>query len=147
MFFKKDSFLSTEQKARIVNTIREAELQTSGEIRIHIESSCPAKEPINRAVEIFNKQKMHDTKDKNGILIYIAHGDRKFAIYGDKGIHAQVPENYWSDTLAILADYFKREQFEEGLCIVVLQIGDKLKQLFPYSANDKNELPNEISEG
>lgn len=147
MFFKKDSFLSTEQKARIVNTIREAELQTSGEIRIHIESSCPAKEPINRAVEIFNKQKMYDTKDKNGILIYIAHGDRKFAIYGDKGIHAQVSENYWSDTLAILADYFKKEQFEEGLCIVVLQIGDKLKQLFPYSANDKNELPNEISEG
>jgi uncharacterized membrane protein len=147
MFFKKDSFLSTEQKARIVNAIREAELQTSGEIRIHIEASCPAKEPVSRAIEVFNKQKMYDTKDKNGILIYVAHGDRKFAIYGDKGIHAQVAENYWSDTLAVLSDYFKKEQYEEGLSAVVLQIGEKLKQLFPYSANDKNELPNEISEG
>jgi uncharacterized membrane protein len=147
MFFKKDSFLSTEQKARIVNAIREAELQTSGEIRIHIESSCSSKEPVNRAIEVFNKQKMYDTKDKNGILIYIAHSDRKFAIYGDKGIHAQVQENSWSDTLAVLADYFKQEKYEEGLCAVVHQIGEKLKQLFPYSANDKNELPNEISEG
>lgn len=147
MFFKKDSFLNAEQKARIVNAIRDAELQTSGEIRIHIEAACSAKEPIHRAVEVFNKQKMYDTKDKNGILIYVAHGDRKFAIYGDKGIHAQVPENYWADTLAVLSDYFKREQYEEGLRAVVLQIGEKLKQLFPYSANDKNELPNEISEG
>lgn len=147
MFFKKDSFLSTEQKTRIANAIREAELQTSGEIRIHIEAACPAKEPINRAVEVFNKQKMYDTKDKNGILIYVAYGDRKFAIYGDKGIHTQVSEHYWADTLAVLADYFKREQYEEGLSAVVLQIGEKLKQLFPYAANDKNELPNEISEG
>lgn len=147
MFFKKDTFLSTEQKARIVNAIREAELQTSGEIRVHIEPNCVAKEPIHRAVEIFNKQKMFDTKARNGILIYIAHTDRKFAIYGDKGIHSQVDEYYWSETLAVLADYFKRNEFEEGLCTVVLQIGEKLRQLFPYFANDKNELPNEISEG
>ena len=79
-------FFTTEQKQQIVDAIGEAELNTSGEIRVHIDTKCKTKNPIDRAVQIFNKLEMHKTDLQNGVLIYLSVLDRKFAIIGDEGI-------------------------------------------------------------
>src|SRR5690554_778248 len=94
-------FISKEEQDLIVKAIERAELNTSGEIRVHIESECKL-DPIARAVTVFNKLKMNKTKERNGVLIYIAWKSRKFAIIGDIGIDEKVPENFWDKEREIL---------------------------------------------
>lgn len=146
MFSKKQSFLTEEQKARIVAVIREAERNTSGEIRVHIEASCGNEHVLLRAQQLFRKLKMHLTAQRNAAILYIAYKDRKFAVYGDVGIHEKVGDNYWTETTNLLHDNFSKGEFEHGIKVAVLSIGEKLKTHFPYQANDKNELSDEISE-
>lgn len=147
MFSKNDSFLSGEQKAHIVAAIREAEQNTNGEIRVHLESSCGEKEALERAQEVFVNLKMNLTENRNAAILYIAYKDRKFAVYGDEGIHQKVGSDYWSETSNLLHDYFSKSEFEAGIIAAVRSIGEKLKTFFPYLKNDKNELSDEVSEG
>ena len=147
MFFEKNEFLSSEQKEILVKAIASAELNTSGEIRVHLEKSCGNISPLERAYNIFTKQKMYATDARNAVLIYIAHEDKKFAIYGDLGIHEIVGDEYWNQTKTMLAGYFAKKEFTEGVSAAIADVGEKLKTHFPYYKNDKNELPNEISEG
>lgn len=147
MFGRKDSFLSGEQKARIVKAIREAERNTSGEIRVHIEASSGELDVLFRAQDVFNELKMYRTEQRNGVILYIAYNDHRFVIYGDSGIHEKVGDNYWKETSDLLHDYFVKSEFEAGITAAIHSIGEKLKVFFPYHANDKNELPDEISEG
>jgi len=87
-------YLTKDEQAQIVKAIESAELNTSGEIRVHLESLCSG-DPFKRAVYLFNKLKMHKTKDRNGVLIYIAFESKKFAIIGDSGINEKVSDNFW----------------------------------------------------
>ena len=87
-------FFTSEQKAQILDAIKNAELNTSGEIRIHIEGKC-REDVLDRAAFIFKKLNMHKTKLRNGVLFYLAINDHKFAILGDAGINAVTPENFW----------------------------------------------------
>jgi uncharacterized membrane protein len=138
-------FLSKEQEASIVESISQAEKETSGEVRVHIEKTCPHESPTERAKEVFAELEMHNTEQRNGVIIYVAHKDRKVAIWGDEGIHEKVGQNFWDDELKLLLKYFKAEDYETGLSEVVLKVGHKLKEHFPYQKDDINELPNEIS--
>ena len=144
--FSKKQIFTNEQKQQIVAAIGEAEKQTSGQIRVHLEEKCP-KEPLARAVDVFHKLEMHKTKHKNAVLIYIAWGDKKFAIAGDSGIHAVVPADFWHGTKEVMKGHFKKEEFLAGLLFAIKETGEHLKQYFPHSGNDKNELSDEISEG
>lgn len=146
MFSKNNSFLTDEQKARIVATIREAEKNTSGEIRVHIEASCGNEHVLLRAQQVFRKLKMDLTAQRNAAILYIAYKDRKFAVYGDEGIHDKVGDSYWAETTNLLHDHFVKNEFEEGIKAAVFSIGEKLKVHFPYLNSDKNELSDEISE-
>lgn len=139
-------FFTPEEEKRIVKAIRSAEKNTSGEIRVHIESK-PVAKPLVNAVEVFEKLKMHETKSRNGVLIYIAPERREFAILGDQGINKVVPKDFWASERDILLSHFKRKAFTEGICTVIEQIGEKLKTFFPYQSDDENELPDEISYG
>jgi len=140
------TFFSKEDKARIVAAIQEAEKETSGEIRLHIESHCP-EEALTRAKRIFAKLKMHQTKLRNGTLIYLATDDRKFAIFGDKGINEVVPDNFWKDVKDEMRAAFLNGEFSEGIIKGISRIGEKLKAFFPYQSDDVNELPDDISIG
>jgi uncharacterized membrane protein len=146
MALKKELF-TDEQKKAIVKTIGEAEECTSGEIRLHIEAKCKAHDPLLRAVEVFNKLGMNQTAQANGVLIYLAYADKKFAIIGDKGINDVVPANFWDGTKEVMAGHFKKSEFFEGVAFAIRETGNHLKQYFPLGDNDKNELPNDISEG
>lgn len=139
------AFLTSEQEEIIVKAIGLAEHQTSGEIRIHTEAFCDLDDTMQRALEVFYELDMHDTQQKNGILIYIAYQDKRMAIVGDEGINRVVPKDYWNIIIQQMKDSFAVGQFEEGLCKAVYEVGEKLKQYFPWDRNDTNELPDQIS--
>ncbi len=137
-------FFSKEEQQRIVAAIREAELNTSGEIRVHIENRCKG-EALERAAEMFYELKMDHTAARNGILFYLSVGDRKFAIIGDEGINRNVEHDFWNDIKDEMTRHFKEEKFTEGLVCGILKCGEKLKEYFPYQKDDVNELSDEIS--
>lgn len=139
-------FLSQEQEEHIVDAIRQAEEATSGEIRVHIEKKCKAETPIDRAKEVFAELKMHETEFRNGVIVYVAWKDHKLAIWGDEGIHGKVGQKFWEEEVELLVKYFKENDYETGLSEVVLQIGQKLKENFPFDQKGEvNELSDEIS--
>jgi uncharacterized membrane protein len=137
-------FTPDEQK-RIVEAIRQAEKATSGEIRVHVEPHCANADPVQRAIEVFAHLGMHQTKEQNGVLFYLAHADRKFAVLGDKGIDAKVPDNFWESTKDLLRSYFAAGNYAEGLSQGIERAGQQLKQYFPYASDDTNELADDIS--
>lgn len=137
-------FFSKEEESRIIQAIKAAEKNTSGEIRVHIESDCLDK-PLVAAVATFEKLGMNKTTARNGVLIFIAPQRREFAIIGDEGINKVVPPGFWQEERNTLATHFKKGAFTEGICLVIGQIGEKLKAHFPYLKEDINELPDEIS--
>lgn len=138
------NFFSAEQKELIQQAIVDAELNTSGEIRVHIENHCRG-EVLDRAAFIFKKLEMHKTEQRNAVLFYVAVKDRKFALIGDSGINFLVEENFWNDVKSLLLDHFKTGLFTEGLVVGIEKAGEKLKRHFPYQSDDFNELSNEIS--
>ncbi|UNZ00210.1 TPM domain-containing protein [Zhouia spongiae] len=142
-----EDFLSPEDEQEIVDAIRTAEMQTSGEIRVHIESTSQNKPAFERAKEVFHWLKMDNTKEANGVLIYIAVNDHTFTICGDKGINDSVPENFWNSTKDIMQDFFRQKQFKKGLVEGILKAGKELQAHFPWHHDDTDELSNEISKG
>ena len=137
-------FFTKEEQQNIVAAIKEAELNTSGEIRVHIENHCK-EEALERAAELFYDLKMNHTAARNGILFYLAVKDRKFAIIGDEGINKEVEHDFWNDIKDEMISNFKENKFAEGLIAGILKCGDKLKKHFPYQNDDVNELSDEIS--
>ena len=138
------SFFSKEEQQKIVAAIKKAELNTSGEIRVHIENHCKT-EVLERAAEMVYELKMNRTAARNGILFYLAVKDRKFAIIGDEGINRNVEHDFWNDIKDEMTAKFKNGQFAEGLTNGILKCGEKLKKYFPYQDDDVNELSDEIS--
>ena len=148
MFPLNRPFFSQEQKALISTTIKSAELKTSGEIRVHIEPYSKHELAIDRAKEVFAEQKMFETKERNAVIIYLAYKDRKFAVYGDEGIHEKVGEEFWHQTIQLMHSFFTKGDFTHGLIAGINDIGRRLKEHFPYdNKGDINELSDEISEG
>lgn len=139
-------FLSKEEQGLIVSTIKEAELETSGEIRVHIESKCKA-DLMQRAVYIFNYLKMYKTAARNGVLIYIDVSNKRFAIIGDCGINSKVPADFWDGIKDTMTEHFKKGQFCEGICSAIKTAGKELKAYFPFQKDDVNEQPDDISFG
>ncbi|HDO06049.1 MAG TPA: TPM domain-containing protein [Bacteroidetes bacterium] len=139
-------FFTKEEQDRIMNAILNAELDTSGEIRVHIESVFKD-DVMDRATFIFKKLKMHRTELRNGVLFYLAVKSRKFAIIGDVGINKEVPKDFWNDIKEKMAEYFKENKFTEGLVFGISETGAHLKKHFPYHLDDINELSDEISFG
>ena len=137
-------FFTKEEQQKIVAAIKEAELNTSGEIRVHIENHCK-EEALERAAEVFYDLKMDRTAARNGILFYLAVKDHKFAIIGDEGINREVEHNFWNDIKDEIISNFKENKFAEGLIAGILKCGDRLKEYFPYQNDDVNELSDEIS--
>ena len=138
-------FTEADQKA-IQNAIAEAELNTCGEIRVHVDKTCKT-DPVKRAVEVFNKLGMQKTKLRNGVLIYLATEHQKIAIIGDEAINKAVPERFWDDEIALMVSYFKKGEYKTGLVEGILKVGHQLKTAFPYCEGDENELSNEMSFG
>jgi uncharacterized membrane protein len=141
---KASTFFSKEQQAQILASVKEAELETSGEVRVHIETSLKG-DVLDRAAWLFRKMGMDKTAERNGVLFYLAVSDRKFAIIGDAGINAKVPAGFWDDISEVLKKNFKEGKFTEGLTEGIIMAGNQLKTHFPHRPDDVNELPDDIS--
>ena len=142
---KKKEYFSHEEKEMVVQAIRNAEMQTSGEIRVFMEDRCRFVDPMDRAAEIFFGLKMDQTKDRNGVLVYIAIRDRQLAILGDEGIHKVVGSQFWQKEVREMIDEFHADHYATGIAKVVTEIGEALRSHFPYDGpRDKNELPDDI---
>ena len=139
-----ENFFSNEQKKQITDAIGQAELNTSGEIRLHVEGRCKL-DVLDRAAYVFEKLEMHKTAQRDGVLFYLAVYDRKFAILGDAGINKLVHENFWDEIKETMLGYFKDGKFADGLSKGILMAGEQLKANFPYQSDDVNELSDEIS--
>lgn len=140
-------YFITEDIEAITQAIKEAEKETSGEIRVHIEEFCTKKNVLDRAAKVFAELKIHKTELRNGVLIYLAFRDKKFAIIGDKGINRVVEPDFWDTTRNIMQDHFRSSGFSKGLIHGIQQAGTQLKKYFPYQKDDINELSDEISFG
>lgn len=139
-----EEFLSKEEEQEVVEAIQKAEKNTSGEIRVHIEKSSNG-EIWDRAMEVFHLLKMDNTKENNGVLIYVAIEDRSFIIYGGKGINDIVPKDFWECTKDAIVKEFKKGDFKQGLINGIQNAGEQLQKHFPWSSDDKNELSDKIS--
>lgn len=140
------NLLNQAEKEKVLDAIRTAELNTSGEIRVHIEDACKG-DVLDQAAFIFKKLKMNQTELRNGVLFYLAIKNRQFAILGDAGINSLVPENFWDQIKERVTAAFSQGQFAEGLTEGILMAGEQLKSHFPYQTNDVNELSDDISFG
>lgn len=138
--------LSEDHQKQIIQAIRGAELKTSGEVRVHIESHCEG-HPIERAKVLFFQLGMHRTDLQNGVLVYLAYKDRKFSIIGDKGIDAKVPFEFWETIRDEMRPLLVKNEFGLALSHGIVRIGEVLATFFPYHKDDQNELSNEISFG
>ena len=141
---KASTFFTKEQQAQILSSVEKAETATSGEIRVHIETTC-SEDVLDRAAWIFRKLRMHKTAERNGVMFYLAVNDRKFAIIGDLGINEKVPINFWNEISELLKINFGKNRYMEGLSDGILMAGNQLKIHFPYKNDDVNELSDEIS--
>ena len=145
LFSRKKKFFSPEENDKIVQSIQDAERQTSGEIRIFMESHCKYVDPLDRAMEIFTKLKMEETEYRNGVLFYIAIKDKQLAIFADSGIHAATGDKYWKEEVKNILSVFSKESVIAGITTSITKIGEALKTHFPFDSSvDKNELPDEI---
>lgn len=140
-------FLTKEQEQTIISAIQEAESNTSGEVRVHIEDKCKTEDTIERAKQVFVKLGMHNTELRNGVIIYVATRDHKLAVWGDEGIHEKVGQEFWEEEIRLMKKYFQADDYESGLRDAVLMVGEKLKEFFPYQKDDVNELSDDISYG
>ena len=140
--------LTPAEDAALVAAIKAAELRTSGEIRVHLEDSCPTPEPLDRAAQVFAELNMHKTAQRNGVLFYLAWGSRQFAVIGDAAINATVPDDFWETTKEAVLEQFRHENYVLGLERGIKMVGEQLKRYFPYNAaTDQNELDDSISFG
>jgi uncharacterized membrane protein len=137
---------SKEDRKRLMEAIRQAEKNTSGEIRVHLDNKCP-EELMDRAAFIFEELKMHKTKLRNGVLFYLAIEDHLFAILGDVGINQKVFNGFWDEIKREMLVLLKSNDPVGALEKGILMAGEQLKAHFHYQSDDVNELSDEISIG
>jgi len=147
MWFKKKAsdLFSAKEKEQIVAAIKSAEHQTSGEIRVYIESDCPNPETLDRTKELFGDLDMRNTQERNAVLVYVAIKAKKLAIYGDVGIYERVGKDFWNQQVERMLHFFNKKDYAKGIATIVDEIGEVLKRNFPYDKQiDINELPDDI---
>ncbi|KOH45732.1 TPM domain-containing protein [Sunxiuqinia dokdonensis] len=140
------NFFTDAEKKQITDAVKAAELNTSGEVRVHVEGKCP-EDVLDRAAHWFKTLDMHKTELRNGVLFYLAVDDHKFAILGDAGINAKVPVDFWEQIKGHMLSKFREGRFADGLAEGIRMAGEQLKAHFPHQTDDVNELSDDISFG
>lgn len=150
MLFKRKpkAILNAEESAVITKAIEQAEQKTSGEIRVFIEQYCRFVNATDRAIEIFDQLQMQKTKERNGVVVYLATKDKQIAIWGDEGIHTKVGNSFWNEMVQKAILNFNASNYIQGLTDIIGKIGEALEKHFSYEkSKDQNELSNNIAYG
>ena len=142
---KQKEFIAALDQPRITAAIAIAEGETSGEIRVHIQPKATGGDARYVAERTFERLGMTKTALRNGVLLFIASEENSFVILGDKGIDDKVPAGFWDEIAAKLTIRFKNGEFTDGIVEAIAAAGEQLKEFFPRSADDVDELSNEIN--
>ncbi len=140
-------FLGRLDHDRIVQAIKAAEAQTSGEIRVYIQRGFLDEDPVITSQRNFQELGMHKTRERNAVLIFVAPRAQKFAVIGDEGVHQKCGAEFWQELVDSMREHFQKENFTEALVKAIEETGKLLARHFPKTPDDRNELPNEIIEG
>lgn len=140
-----DKVLHPTDQNRIIDAIKAGERLTSGELKVHVEGRCPGGDPRKRAEELFPKLGLTRTKERNGVLIYVATRDRRFTIIGDVGINEEVGSQFWKEAADRMTIAFRRGAFGDGIVGALQSVAARMAKRFPRMADDKNEIDNDIS--
>ncbi len=138
------NFFNEQEQQMLIDAIAKAEQHTSGEIRLHLENFCFGSE-VKAAERVFTRLNMHQTAERNGVLIYIATVSRKIAVIGDEGIHQKLGASFWQTVVDRLIAQFKAERKAPALAECIVECGRQLGKYFPLAEGDTNELSNDIS--
>lgn len=139
-------FLSKLEHDRIIQAIRTAESKTSGEIRVLIQRGKLDSDPLVAAQKKFHRLRMHNTRERNAVLIFVAPRVHKFAIVGDEGIHKKCGDEFWQRVVEKMRTHFQNENFSDALIDAVNEVGTVLAGQFPKTVRDTNELPDDLIE-
>ncbi len=142
---KQQKFFSADEEEKILNAIRAAEKETSGEVRLYVESKCRFVDPLDRAAEVFIHLKMHETASRNAVLVYVATQHKQLAVFADEGIYNKAGKEFWNNAVVTMLKEFSKENYAKGLIEVIQKVDHSLQTFFPFdAATDKNELPDDI---
>lgn len=141
------TFLKGEEKTLIVDAIRSAEAKTSGEIRVHLDRHCKGGSPVDAARSMFDRLSMHATREKNGVLIYLAVHDRVFAVVGDAGLDGKLEQSFWDGVRERMSASFAKDEFGAGIATAIREIGEGMAAKFPHTAADAGSLSDQVSLG
>ena len=139
-------FLWRLSDARIVEAIRRAESQTSGEIRVYI-SDSEVDDPLLAARARFTGMGMAQTRERNGVLIFVAPKSQTFAVIGDEGVHARCGEAFWQSVSEEMRRHFTDDAMTDGIVQAISTAGELLGRHFPRLDDDQNELPDHVERG
>jgi uncharacterized membrane protein len=142
---KQKEFLERLDQQKISAAIQEAEQQTSGEIRVHVQPKALGGDMRTVAERTFERLGMTKTALRNGVLLFIATEEQHFVILGDKGIDDKVPAGFWDEIAAKLTIHFSKGEFTEGIVEAITAAGVQLREYFPRAAGDVNELSDHIN--
>jgi uncharacterized membrane protein len=140
-------FLSKLEHDRIVQTIREAESKSSGEIRVFVQRGKLKSDPLAAAQKKFRQLHMHKTRESNAVLIFVAPRAHKFAVVGDKAIHEKCGDEFWQRVVTRMRTHFQNENFSDALVEAIKEIGSVMASHFPKTLGNANELPDDVIEG
>ncbi|MFH0910465.1 MAG: TPM domain-containing protein [Planctomycetota bacterium] len=138
------AFLSPEETRLVEAATKAAEAETSAEIKLVIVRHS-WKDLLVKAEGVFQKLGLERTRDRNCVLILLVTTNREFLIYGDRGIHEKVGQNFWDDVRDVMAAAFRKDRFGDGLVEGIERMGRKLAQFFPRREDDTDEIPNEAA--
>jgi uncharacterized membrane protein len=136
-------FIKQLRENEIVAAIRAAERKTSGELRVFI-SRQTVTDPVVAAQKEFTRLGMERTRERNAVLIYLAPGPRKFAVIGDRGVHARCGDAFWQELARSMTAHFRASEFTEGIIRGIKRAGELLAEHFPRRPDDDNELPDRV---
>ena len=117
------------QHDKIVAAIRDAEHNTSGQIRVSI-SPKHVDDPVAAAQAEFMRLGMNKSPERNGVLIFVAPRAHKFAVIGDEAVHAKCGGEFWRKLADAMTGYFRKSEFTPGIIHGVQKAGELLAEHF-----------------
>lgn len=144
MTMKAKQFHERLREPEIVSAIRAAERKTSGELRVFISHKTDVADPVTAAQQEFARLGMAHTRERNGVLIFLAPGPRQFAVIGDAGVHARCGDAFWRELAQAMTAHFRAGEFTEGIVQGIHRAGELLAEHFPRRPDDANELPDRV---
>ncbi len=97
-----------------------------------------------KAIRLFKKYNLHQTKQRNAVLLLILEKDQQLLIYGDEEIHQKVGNAGWEAICEEVIAEFKCGEYALGIALGLHLITDNLVEHFPALEKKTNEVSNEI---